>query len=139
MSMPTASPFQLALWQSISRHLDIAESTESTASLLAQHVPLGSLTTWRFEPEHRRVSAVGHWPADSPEQSIGEIQLAEASWGRLERWMRQKTILHSAADGAKAKPLIELLQIHQANGDLLVAPLVGEHGSRGILVAQAQG
>jgi hydrogenase-4 transcriptional activator len=135
--MAAPSPFQFALWQSISRHLDIAESTESTAGLLADHVPLQSLTTWRLDQEHHRVRVVAHWPADSLEQSTAEIQLPEASWGRLERWMRQKAVLHSAADGAKAKALIELLQISDASGDWLVAPLVGEHGSRGALAARA--
>src|SRR6187401_3636628 len=133
--MATASPFQLALWQSISRHLDVAESTESTAGLLAHDVPLQSLTTWRLEPEHRRVRLAAHWPADSGDQSTGEIQLPASAWDRLERWMRQKTVLHSAADGTKAKPLLELLQISGPESDWLVAPLVGEHGSRGILGA----
>jgi transcriptional regulator with GAF, ATPase, and Fis domain len=135
--MAIASPFQLALWQSISRHLDIAESTESTASLLAHHVPLQSLATRRLEPEHRRVRVVAHWAKDSEEQSAGEIQLPEAAWGRLERWMRQKAVLHSATDGTKAKALLELLQISDAKGDWLIAPLVGEHGSRGVLAAWA--
>src|SRR3954454_14278933 len=137
--MPTASPFQLALWQNVSRHLDIAESTEWTAGLIAQHVPLQSLTTLRLDPEHRRVREVAHWSAHSTDQSIEEVHLPEASWGRLERWMRQKTILHSVADGAKAKSLLELLRIPDTNVDLLVAPLVGEHGSRGVLLARAQG
>jgi hydrogenase-4 transcriptional activator len=137
--MPTASSFQLALWQNVSRHLDIAESTEWTGGLIAQHVPLQSLTTWRLELEHRRIRVVAHWSADSPEQSIEEVQLPEASWVRLERWMRQKTTLHSAAESAKAKPLLESLQIADTTGDLLVAPLVGEHGSRGMLLACARG
>src|SRR6476620_5473826 len=136
--MATASPFQLALWQSISRHLDIAESTESTAALLADHVPLTSLITRRLEPEHRRVRIAAHWPTDSMDQSAGEIQLPESAWGRLEHWMRHKTVLHSGADGAKAKVLLELLQIPDAAGDWLIAPLVGEHGSRGVLAAKAK-
>ncbi len=135
--MATASPFQLALWQRISRHLDITESTESTASLLADHVPLQAFTTRRLEPEHRRVRVVAHWPADSADQLPGEIQLPAAAWERLERWIRQKTVLHSAADGAKTKSLIELLQISDTDGDWLLAPLVGEHGSRGVLAARA--
>jgi hydrogenase-4 transcriptional activator len=135
--MATPSPFQLALWQSISRHLDIAESTESTGELLADQVPLKSLITRRLEPEHRRVRIAAHWPTDSLDQSAAEIQLADATWGRLERWMRQKTALHRAADGAKAKAMLELLQIPDAAGDWLIAPLVGEHGSRGVLAACA--
>jgi hypothetical protein len=135
--MAITSQFELALWQSISRHLDIAESTESTAALLADHVPLKSLITRRLEPEHRRVRIAAHWPSDSMNRSVAEIQVPEAAWGRLERWMRQKTVLHAAADGAKAKALLELLQIPDAAGDWLVAPLVGEHGSRGVLAAWA--
>ena len=80
MAIASAS-FQLALWQSISRHLDIAESTESTAELLAEHVPLQSLTTRRLEPEHRRVRVVAHWPTNSADQSA---ERNSAARGRLE-------------------------------------------------------
>lgn len=136
--MATAPPFQLALWQSISRHLDIAESTESTAALLAHHVPLESLTTRRLEPEHRRVRVVAHWPADSGQSYAGEIQMPSPTWNKLERWARQKTVLHASADDTKTTPLLELLQISDAAGDWLIAPLVGEHGSRGVLTAKAK-
>src|SRR5690349_20826770 len=105
--MTLVSPYQLALWQSVSRHLDIAESTESTAELLANHVPLQLLVTRRLEPEHRRVRIAARWPADSADQSASEVQLPDAAWGKLERWLRQKTVLHLATDGAKAKSLIE--------------------------------
>src|SRR6187397_651742 len=107
--MVTTSPFQLALWQSVSRHLDVAESTESTAELLAHHVPLHSLTTRRLEPEHRRIRVAAQWPADSADQSTGEIQLPAAAWTKLEKWMRQKAVLHSSVDSAKAQSLIDLL------------------------------
>jgi hydrogenase-4 transcriptional activator len=137
--MPVASSLELTLWQSISRHLDIAESTESTALLLAEHGKLRSLTTWRLEPEYRRVRIVAHWPADSTDPSTVERQLPEAAWQRLDRWVRQKAVLHSAADGTKASSLMELLQISDAAGDWLAAPLVGEHGSRGVLAAWAGG
>jgi hydrogenase-4 transcriptional activator len=102
-------------------------------------VPLQSLTTWRLEPEHRRARVVAHWPADSPVQSTGESQFVAASWARLERWMRQKVVLHSAADGAKAKSLIAVLQLHDTQSDWLIAPLAGEHGSRGVLAVRANG
>ncbi len=129
--------FELALWQSISRHLDIAESTESTAGLLAQHVPLQSLTTRRLEPEHRRVRVVAHWPAGTAENASGELQLPVAAWNRLERLLRQSGILHATADGAKAKAVSDLLELTETAGDWLLAPLTGEHGSRGILAAWA--
>src|SRR3954463_12098945 len=135
--MSQSSSFALALWQSISRHLDIAESTESTAALLAQYAPLTSLTTRRLEPEHRRVRVVAHWPADTGEAAPRELHLPETAWNRLERSLRQPGVLQTAADGAKAKSVADLLKITNTSGDWLLAPLTGEHGSRGILAAWA--
>jgi transcriptional regulator with GAF, ATPase, and Fis domain len=136
--MSSAPSYQLALWQSISRHLDIAESNEYTARLLAKHVPLQSLSTHRLESEHHRIRLVAHWPTDANLDSAGELQLSKASWERLERWTRQNATLHSAADGAKGKSVLDALQLTDAQDDWLVAPLNGEHGSRGILVAHSK-
>jgi hydrogenase-4 transcriptional activator len=135
--MSAAIPLRLALWQKVSRHLDIGESTESTAELLVQHAPLKSLTTRRIESEHRRARVVAHWPVKGRQAAAGEIQLPEGAWNRLERWIRQNAILHATADRAKAKQLFDLLQISETAGDWLLAPLAGEHGSRGILIAWA--
>src|SRR5262245_34063050 len=81
------SAFRHALWQSVSRHLDIGESTESTASLLAEHAALGALLTQRLDTDHRRVRVVAAWPANANDKAASEIQLAESDWNRLERWM----------------------------------------------------
>jgi hydrogenase-4 transcriptional activator len=135
--MPTTTTFRLALWQSISRHLDIAESTESTAKLLAEQIPVQSLTAARVEPEHRRIRVVANWPADGRSDLVNEVQLSQADWKRLETWMRQKSTLHQAADGAKARSIIDILRPPAGAGDALLAPLHGEHGSRGILMAWA--
>jgi hydrogenase-4 transcriptional activator len=134
--MVTSTSLHLALWKCVSRHLDIAESTESAAALLARHVPLHSLTAWQMEPEHRRSRVVAHWPAHSA-ASANEIQFPASAWTRLGRWLRQKATLHSTADDSKAKSILELLQIPNAVSDWLVAPLVGEHGSLGVLAASA--
>jgi transcriptional regulator with GAF, ATPase, and Fis domain len=134
--MQSASSYQLALWQSISRHLDIAGSTEYTARLLATNAPLRSLSTHRLEPEHHRVRLVAQWPADGTSNVVGELQLPKADWERLERWARQKTVLHSAADDAKAKSLLAALELDDTEEELLIAPLNGEHGSQGVLVAR---
>src|SRR5437870_3536256 len=135
--MAATTTFSVALWQSVSRHLDIAESTESTAKLVAEHVPLKSLTARRVEQEHRRVRVVANWPENPDDLASGEIQLPEAAWNRLERWRRQNGTMHTAADESKAKPLLDLLQVSAAECDWLLAPLTGEHGSRGILAALA--
>ena len=135
--MPTLLPFRLALWQSVSRHLDISESTESTASLLAQYASLTSLTVRRIESDNRRMRIVAHWPEIKGDHTTGEIQLPNSSWGRLDRWLRQNAILQTSAGGPKVRAIVDLLQLSGIAGDWLLAPISGGHGSRGILAAWA--
>ena len=66
MSMPVHQSLQLALWQSVCRHLDIAESTESTAVLLTEHTPLAGLRILTVDSEHHRVLQTAAWPANLP-------------------------------------------------------------------------
>ncbi len=131
--------FQLALWQSVSRHLDIGESTDSTTSLLAERIPLETLVIRRLDLEHHRLRVI----ARSPENAVGdvtdEIQLPDSNWRRLERWINQGKVLHYSLDGEQAETILRLISHSPANGDWLLAPLIGEHGSRGILFAQSVG
>ncbi len=135
--MAQADSLQLALWQSVSRHLDIAESTESTANLLAEHLPLESLSTRRLDFDHHRVRVVANWAANAADHATNESVLTETAWNRLERWTRQATMLHAAMDAAKGKNIFDFLQLSDIAGDWLLAPLVGEHGSRGLLLITA--
>jgi len=138
-SSSTNHSLTLALWQSVSRHLEINESTDSTAALLAEHVSLKSLVLRRFDPDHQRVSLVGGWPAATAESAESEIQLTEPDWRKLERWWKQGDVLHHAADSAKAVNISELLRLRSLSTDWLLVPLRGEHGSRGVMLATAEG
>src|SRR4051812_14859341 len=132
-----SNDFRLALWQSVSRHSEIAESTESTANLLAANMPLKLLATWRVDSEQRRVRVVANWPSDAHFQAPGELQIESGAWNRLQRWLRQSATLHSAENSAQTKTVLAALGISEVTGDCLVAPLTGEHGSRGILAVWA--
>jgi hydrogenase-4 transcriptional activator len=134
--MPANQQLQLALWQSVSRHMDIAESTESTAMLLADHMPLRVLKILRLEAEHHRVWTAAGWPANS-ENEANEVHLPEAAWRRLDRWLRQRNPLHKTSDGDKAASILELLPFGPQDDDWLLTPLIGEHGARGLLLALA--
>src|SRR3954447_25674204 len=131
--MPALTDLRLSLWQIVSRHLEIAESIESTANLLAADVPLQSLITWRLDPEQRRVRVVADWPSDARRKTRGEVQLESGAWNRLQRWVRQAAILHLADNSEQAKTIAASLGVSNTAGDWLLAPLVGEHGSRGVL------
>jgi hydrogenase-4 transcriptional activator len=132
-----SNDFRLALWQSVSRHSEIAESTESTANLLAANMPLKLLATWRVDSEQRRVRVVANWPSDAHFQAPGELQIESGAWNRLQRWLRQTATLHSAENSAQTKAVLAALGISELTGDCLLAPLTGEHGSRGILAVWA--
>src|SRR3954451_9842096 len=122
--MTTSTDFRLSLWQSVSRHLDIAESTESTANLLAANMPLQSMTTWRLDSDRQRVRVVADWTRDGGRKLPGELQLESGAWNRLQRWLRQKALLRSADDATKSKTLMASLGLSGAAGDWLLAPLV---------------
>lgn len=127
-------PFlQLALWQSVSRHLDISESTVAAADLLAEHLPLQTLAVHKLDADHHRVHTIGFWSAGHGKAAAREIQLADAAWRKLDRWHRLRSALHSATDADKAVSIGELLQLDTTDHDLVLTPLHGEHGSRGIL------
>src|SRR4051812_9765038 len=76
-TMPSIHAFQLALWQSISRHLEVTESTTSTAELLAAQVPVAALVVHRVDAEHRRVRVVASGPGDAVSESASELQLSD--------------------------------------------------------------
>jgi hydrogenase-4 transcriptional activator len=135
--MPGTHTLQLAVWQSISRHLEVSESTNSTATLLASHVPLNALILHRVDAEHRRLRVIASGPESSGNETLNELQLSESAWRRLERWMRQQTALHRTDDLEKADSIFGILYPNSAVSDWLIAPLHGEHGSCGILLALA--
>jgi transcriptional regulator with GAF, ATPase, and Fis domain len=136
MSVPS-SQLQLALWQGVSRHLDIGESTATAAELVAQHVPLRSLVVRRLDAEHHRVRIVADWPDDSARGSANEIQLTDSDWRRLDRWWRQRAAFHKASHSSKSPSVCAQLGFEPVANDVLCIPLHGEHGSRGVLVAVA--
>jgi len=127
---------QLALWQSVCRHLDITESTESTAMLLAGQAPLAGLRILTVDSEHHRVIQTAAWPARLMDVDPRETSLPDSAWRRLDRWIKQGKSLHS--DGAdKSVGIIDLLPIPPTDSDWFLAPLAGQHGSRGVLFASS--
>ncbi|HEX4413834.1 MAG TPA: sigma-54-dependent Fis family transcriptional regulator [Lacipirellulaceae bacterium] len=136
--MRPAQNLQLAVWQSISRHLDVSESTNLTAALLAQHVPVSTLIIYRVDTEHRRVRVIANGPESPAAEPFNELEFQESAWRRLDRWMRQQTLLHRVDDLAKEDSIFGLLYPSSPAGDWLIAPLHGEHGARGILLALAK-
>ena len=131
--------FELNLWQSVSRHLEIGESIEAIAASLTRHVPLRSLSICRLDSDQRIVRGVAGWPAGSTDRVASELHVAEPDWRRLDRWVRLSQHAHKAEDDKKAESLLSIVQPARVHDDFMIAPLNGEHGSRGVLIAVAGG
>jgi transcriptional regulator with GAF, ATPase, and Fis domain len=125
----------LAVWQDVSRHLEVGESTQTLAELLRKHMPLRSLSVCRLDRDQRSVREVAHCPADAKTHLDSDEALSRAEWRRLERWMQQGDALHKSIDGEKAAELFDRIRLRSDDQDWVIAPLAGEHGSRGVLFA----
>jgi transcriptional regulator with GAF, ATPase, and Fis domain len=126
----------LSVWQNVSRHLEIAESTASLAELLREHLPLAALAVRRLESDRQRAPIAAQWGSEPGSIDSASHQFTNADWRRLERWIRRGDVWHAGSSVAKPDPLLATL-LRDADDDCLFAPLDGEHGSRGILCATA--
>lgn len=135
--MPYVSKVLRSVWQEVCRHLEISESADAVAHMLGEQTPLGQLVIHRFEPEHGRLRVVAAAPAadDQP----GELPLSDRAARQLARWLGRHEPIHGAKTDAKARRLLQEVRFEPNGDDWLVAPLVGEHGSKGIMTAVAAG
>jgi transcriptional regulator with GAF, ATPase, and Fis domain len=128
----------LAAWREVSRHLEIIESAGLLAQLMERHMPLASLLVRRLDVDHRSVLTVASWPEGSGTPIEAEVFDTDSEWRRFERWARRGEIAQIAANGKKSNSFWERASGNQSGGDQLLAPLNGEHGSRGLLALLAR-
>jgi transcriptional regulator with GAF, ATPase, and Fis domain len=128
----------LAAWREVSRHLEVSESAGLLAQLMARHLPLESLLVRRLDTDHHSVQTVASWPDDSAAPVEADAFDTDADWRRLERWVRRGAIAQAAASGKKLDSVLQRAAGNHSDGDRLLAPLNGEHGSRGLLTVSAQ-
>jgi hydrogenase-4 transcriptional activator len=131
-------PLLLAIWQEVCRHLDISESAQAIARLLAERVPLQSLVLRRLETDGRRVRTLAVSSEHRRDSVPGDIHLTAADWKTLSQWMRNRAAIHRATEKRRAAKILSLFDLHVSDNDVYLAPLAGEHGSRGILAVQAR-
>jgi hydrogenase-4 transcriptional activator len=135
----STSEILLRAWQEVCRHLEIAESATAVATLLLDQLPLERLTIHRLEPEHQRVRLAAVFPENDPAAEVGDLQLSDDTTRQMERWVRRRAAIHLSDEPAKAEKLLRSLGVAVRGDDAVLAPLDGEHGSCGILVAATPG
>jgi hydrogenase-4 transcriptional activator len=127
----------LQVWQEICRHLEINESAEAVAGLLRGELPLDRLSVYRFESEHSRLRIVAAAPSSDSSTSPGDIHLSNDDAVQLDRWLGRRTTTHWTTNQSKAEMVLRFIGCSSAGEDWFLAPLAGEHGATGIMVAAA--
>jgi transcriptional regulator with GAF, ATPase, and Fis domain len=125
----------LSIWQNVSRHLEISKSIDSAATLLCQHMPLQTLVVGRAEHDHRRIRTVADWPVASSREESPVGELTDSDWRRVQSLIRQRQSLHKATDTKRAGGILDAFPHSSTFDDWVLAPLTGEHGSRGLFLA----
>jgi transcriptional regulator with GAF, ATPase, and Fis domain len=135
--MNKSSEVLLRVWQEVCRHQEITESIEALRALLRDELPIAALTLRRFEPDHSRIRVVAAASESADRNSPGDVQPADDDAAHLARWLRQRKPTHKTAEPHKAEKLAHGLGWLSPADDWIAAPLVGEHGSLGIMTAVA--
>jgi transcriptional regulator with GAF, ATPase, and Fis domain len=123
----------LELWREVSRHLEIGESIERIAALLATRLPVELVLVRQLDTvaQHLDTIAVGQCrPGPLPRSNRNA--LAPVAFQQLLDWTRRGQT--SRLDPASDAPILRGLLPHDLEGRFLASPLDGDHGNPGVLI-----
>ena len=109
------------VWREACRHIEVSESTDTIASLLAAHLPIECVMVRRLDPERLclETTAVGPASAECPSPETRN-EYSAADMDRLLAWCRAGQVTHV---NASTDALREILLPGPVEGDLLAGPL----------------
>ncbi|MFO1064421.1 MAG: sigma 54-interacting transcriptional regulator [Pirellulales bacterium] len=123
----------LDVWREACRHIEIAEAGANIAQLLAEHLPQRQLRLLRIEPTTNQVLTVLAAP-EAGSSTTAAVTVAEPDLRRISDWCKGSRLYQSHG---KHTGILKLLLSEPVKGDVLIAPLVGEHGTRGVALIVA--
>src|SRR6516164_1113523 len=127
----------LAVWQEVGRHQQVADSIDDLRTLLRRELPLAGLNFRLYEAEHRRLRLIATSADADAIRGPGDVHLMETSAKAVERWLRKRDALHCSADAEAAQDFAGWIDWTAPSVDWIAAPLKGEHGSLGVMIAVA--
>jgi hydrogenase-4 transcriptional activator len=131
-------PFMLEVWREASRHIEIAEFSTTLFAMVEQHLPLNQLAILKIDQERSRLEIVAYEPAlDGHPRHLDVMEWSARDIARLLRWCHRGEVQHRIEKNKT--PQIAFAAIPPAmEGEVIVGPLVSEHGNCGVLLVQAQ-
>ena len=140
----------LEIWREACRHIDISESSDTIAEMLAQRMPLSLLLVLRLESDRKSIETVAIGSLHRADHLTGKLTMTSAplppaQWRRLVAWARtgQVARFHRAADEASLQrpeandSLFTDIVPAVVSGDMLIGPLENADGPAGLIILVA--
>ncbi len=128
--------FLLEVWREVSRHSEIAEFAATLNTMVTHRLPLTRLAIRRIDQERSRLETVTLVPASVSD----EVPPDPTNWPareieRLLRWCRRGELQRYRAN-SQSKHIGFAALLPFTEGEVIVGPLVSEHGTYGVLLLQ---
>jgi transcriptional regulator with GAF, ATPase, and Fis domain len=118
-------------WREVSRHLEIAASTESLYAVLARALPVRWLVLYRWSPSDSRLDLVGH-AGELPSRLPWRIGLPTPRARDLRDWAARREVTPFAFRDVTS--LSRTVVPEGVGGPSVAAPLIDDDGFAGVLV-----
>src|SRR5262245_53552354 len=125
----------LDVWREACRHIEITESADRIARILAPRFPVDALVVRRIDLDHKRLETVtvGRPDGERPTTAASRTELSPPQLRALLEWSSRMDIAGSRTRDAGS--VVALVAPTDARGDLLAGPLRTDSGVIGALVA----
>ncbi len=125
----------LKVWREVSRHSKIVEFATTLTPLVTHHLPLSRLAIRRIDQERSRLETVTLVPASDEAVPPDPTDWPARDIERLLRWCRRGEIQRYRAN-SQSKHIVFAALPPFTEGEIIVGPLVSEHGTYGVLLLQ---
>jgi hydrogenase-4 transcriptional activator len=127
----------LGVWREAGRHTDMATSTTNIAQLLARWMPIAQVVVRRIEPERSCVETVGVGSESLLPGPLGErSDCSPTHLQSLLAWCHRGEVALRCRGGGNVRGL-ESAVPPELDEELLVGPLLSEHGTCGVILLLA--
>jgi len=131
--MKRFSPLLLDIWREVCRHIEIGESVERLAPILARHLPVDLILVRRLDTPRASLETVATGLCHSEPPALRSR--TECNADALERilgWVEKKDVVRGSA--RRINHELPGLLPDGVEGDVLAGPLTSEEGSTGVLI-----
>src|SRR5262245_7903435 len=125
------------VWREAGRHTDIPTSTAHITQLLARCMPVKQVAVQRIDPERSCLETVGLGTDTVAPWTVGErSQCASAHLERLLAWCHRREVALRRRGARQVRDVMATVPLG-VDDELLIGPLIGEHGTCGVIILLA--